>query len=291
MAAKVWLNGTLVDASQAKVSVWDKGVLYGDGCFEGIRVYNHRIFKLQSHLNRMYESAEALQIKPPIDKKNLEAAIRETVSANDLKDGYVRPVFTRGVGTLGLSPKGCKNPTVFVIADKIKLYPQDCYLQGMPIVVANRCRVDSRALDPQVKSCNYLNNILAKQEAIDRGFSEALMLNTEGYVAECTGDNIFLFKEGHLITPDLSSGILNGITRQFVINDLAPSLGLLVKESLVSLDDAYFSDEIFLTGTAAEIIGVSRINDRVIGKGQVGPVTKKFTKAFRAKVLFNAPED
>ncbi len=291
MSNKIWLNGNLVNKSEAVISVFDKGVLYGDGCFEGIRVYSGRIFKLKSHIDRLFQSTKFSYIDPPFNKKQIEEAIRITVQSNDLLDGYVRPVITRGQGNLGLSPKGCNDPTVFIIADKISLYPEEFYVSGMPITVSSRPRISANALDPQIKSCNYLNNILAKQEALVKGFSEAIMLNADGFVAECTGDNIFLVKDGLLCTPSLDSGILNGITRKFIIDELSQELELRVHECKVKLEDLYNSQEVFLTGTAAEIIGVSRIDDHIIGSGFPGSLTDNFIKLFKDKVMLNAPEN
>ena len=288
---KIWIDGQLVPQDEAKVSVMDHGLLYGDGCFEGIRIYNGRIFKLGSHLRRMWDSAEEIRLQSPYSMEEVEHAIRETVSANQLTDGYIRLVFTRGVGTLGLHPFLCPVPTVFVIADTIKLYPQELYESGMQIIVAERRRVPRECLDPQIKSLNYLNNILAKIEAIDAGVLEALMLNMEGWVSECTGDNVFVVKDGAVFTPPPDAGILNGITRQFLIDDLGPSLGLPIQEKLFRLEEVYQADELFLTGTAAEVIGVTRIGDRVIGDGTVGPITQRFVSEFRARVSADAPED
>ena len=288
---KIWIDGQLVPEDEAKVSVMDHGLLYGDGCFEGIRIYNGRIFKLGSHLRRMWDSAEEIRLQSPYSMEEVERAIRETVSANQLTDGYIRLVFTRGVGTLGLHPFLCPVPTVFVIADTIKLYPQELYESGMQIIVAERRRVPRECLDPQIKSLNYLNNILAKIEAIDAGVLEALMLNMEGWVSECTGDNVFVVKDGAVFTPPPDAGILNGITRQFLIDDLGPSLGLPIQEKLFRLEEVYQADELFLTGTAAEVIGVTRIGDRVIGDGTVGPITRRFVSEFRARVSADAPED
>ena len=288
---KIWIDGQLVPEDEAKVSVMDHGLLYGDGCFEGIRIYNGRIFKLGSHLRRMWDSAEEIRLQSPYSMEEVDRAIRETVSANQLTDGYIRLVFTRGVGTLGLHPFLCPVPTVFVIADTIKLYPQELYESGMQIIVAERRRVPRECLDPQIKSLNYLNNILAKIEAIDAGVLEALMLNMEGWVSECTGDNVFVVKDGAVFTPPPDAGILNGITRQFLIDDLGPSLGLPIQEKLFRLEEVYQADELFLTGTAAEVIGVTRIGDRVIGDGTVGPITRRFVSEFRDRVTSDAPED
>ena len=269
----------------------DHGLLYGDGCFEGIRIYNGRIFKLRAHLKRMWDSATELRLEPPYSHDEIEQAIRETVAANELTDGYIRLVFTRGVGTLGLHPFLCPVPTVFIIADTISLYPQKLYDEGMQIIVAKRPRVPRECLDPQIKSLNYLNNILAKIEAIDADVLEALMLNVDGWVSECTGDNVFIVKDGAVSTPPTDAGILNGITRQFVIDDLCPALELAIEERLLRLEEVCSADEVFLTGTAAEVIGVTRIGDQVIGSGAVGPVTQRLVEEFRRRVASDAPED
>lgn len=288
---KVWLDGKLVDQADARISVFDHGLLYGDGVFEGIRAYGSRVFKLKSHLDRLWSSADRIRLKPEYTQDQIAGAIRETLSANGLADGYIRLVLTRGVGTLGLHPFRCPKPGTIVIADKITLYPDELYQNGMKVIVAERRRVPSVCLDPAIKSLNYLNNILAKIEAIDAGVLEAIMLNTRDEVAECTGDNIFFVKNGELHTPPGSAGILHGITRRFVINELAPALNIPVHETTTNLDDLFQADEVFLTGTAAEIIGVSQIDDRTIGGGKVGPVTQKLAKEFRNRVATNAPED
>ncbi len=288
---KIWLDGGLVDASDAKVSVFDHGLLYGDGCFEGIRAYGGRIFKLASHLDRMYRSAELIRLTPAYDRDVIEAAVRETVAANGISDGYIRLVFTRGAGTLGLHPFKCPTAGTFIIADSIQLYPEELYEQGMKVIIAERPRIPIRCLDPAIKSLNYLNNIMAKIEAIDAGVLEAIMLNPQGEVAECTGDNIFVVKDGRIRTPPTSAGILKGITRQVVIETLGPQLGLAISEEPLQTDDLFDADEVFLTGTAAEVIGVSRIGETTIGSGRVGPVTASLTKAFRELTGSNAPED
>lgn len=289
--SKIWLDGKFVDSSKAKVSVFDHGLLYGDGCFEGIRIYNGKILKLRSHIVRMFESAAAIRLQPGYSIDEIEEAIRETVEINQQKDGYIRLVFTRGKGTLGLNPFLCPTATVFIIVESIKLYPDEMYEDGMSIIVAKRPRVPAKCLDPQVKSLNYLNNILAKIEAIDAGVLEALMLNLDGEVSECTGDNIFIVKDGEISTPPVSAGILNGITRRLVIENIAPSLEYIVNERTILLDEVLEADEVFLTGTACEVIGVSHIGDKVIGVGKVGPITHDFENQFRTMVAENAPED
>jgi branched-chain amino acid aminotransferase len=289
--SKIWLDGKFVDSSKAKVSVFDHGLLYGDGCFEGIRIYNGKILKLRSHIVRMFESAAAIRLQPGYSIDEIEEAIRETVEINQQKDGYIRLVFTRGKGTLGLNPFLCPTATVFIIVESIKLYPDEMYEDGMSIIVAKRPRVPAKCLDPQVKSLNYLNNILAKIEAIDAGVLEALMLNLDGEVSECTGDNIFIVKDGEISTPPVSAGILNGITRRLVIENIAPSLEYIVNERTILLDEVLEADEVFLTGTACEVIGVSHIGDKVIGVGKVGPITHDFENQFRTLVAEDAPED
>ena len=288
---KIWIDGKMLPEEEAKIGVLDHGLLYGDGCFEGIRVYNGRIFKLQSHLERMWQSAERIRLDLPFTHEVIAAAVRETVEVNGIVDGYVRLVFTRGVGTLGLHPFLCPKPTVFVIADTIKLYPAELYTDGMKIIVAERPRIPREFLDPQIKSLNYLNNILAKIEAIDAGVLEALMLNVDGWVSECTGDNIFVIKDGHLATPPVDAGILDGITRRFVMNELCPALGLPVEERMMRLEEVLEADEVFLTGTAAEVIGVSQVGDHVIGGGAVGSITTRLVEEFRARTSEGALEN
>ena len=288
---KVWLDGELVDQNQAMVSVYDHGLLYGDGCFEGIRSYNGRILKLASHLRRMYDSAKRIRLTPAYTPQQIDQAIRQTLAANQMKDAYIRLMFTRGVGTLGLHPFRCPKPGTIVITDKIQLYPPELYDSGMKVIVAKRRRIPIECLDPAIKSLNYLNNILAKIEAIDAGVLEAIMLNMDDEVSECTGDNIFVIKGGVIATPETGAGILHGITRQFVINEIAPALNSKVQERRLTLDDVLNADEVFLTGTAAEIIGVSQIDDHVVGSGKVGPITRALTTEFRKRVKESAPED
>ena len=288
---RIWLNGELVGADEARISVFDHAVLYGDGCFEGIRAYGGRVFKLASHLDRMYASAEKLRLTPPYPKDEIDRAIRTTLAANGLTDAYIRLVFTRGVGTLGLHPFRCPKPTAFVITDSIELYPPELYESGMDVIVATQRRIPVESLDPAIKSLNYLNNILAKIEAIDAEVLEAIMLNVDGEVSECTGDNIFLVVDGVVVTPSSSAGILHGVTRRYVLEELAPALGHAVEERPLALEEVFGADEVFLTGTAAEIIGVKRIDGRTIGCGAVGPVTKALTAEFRRRVSTNAPED
>jgi len=287
----VWINGRLMPIEEASVSILDHGLLYGDGCFEGIRVYDGRIFKLRSHLQRMHESASLLHLEAPYDLDTIEQAVRDTVNANEIIDGYIRLVYTRGVGTLGLNPFTCSNPQAIVIAATISLYPESMYEEGMPIVVASRPRVPIACLNPRIKSLNYLNNILAKVEAIEAGVLEALMLNVDGEVSECTGDNIFIINDGAITTPHTDAGILHGITRRFVIDEVAPALGYTVEQRRIELSEVLQADEMFLTGTAAEIIGVSRIDGKNIGTGRVGPITAALNEEFRRRVRHDAPED
>ena len=288
---KIWMDGHLVDPSEARVSVYDHGLLYGDGCFEGLRGYKGRIFKMESHLRRLEESAARIRLRLPYSRDQLAAAMKETMAACAMPDCYIRLVATRGAGTLGLNPFTCPRPCVFVVVDTIQLYPHELYRAGMKVIVAKRPRIPVECLDPAIKSLNYLNNILAKIESIDAGCLEAIMLNTDGDVGECTGDNIFAISDGRIATPPTSAGILHGITRQFVLAELAPALGIPVEERRMSLDDLYGADEVFLTGTAAEIIGVSAIGDRVIGSGRMGPLTERLEAEFRRRILAGAPED
>jgi branched-chain amino acid aminotransferase len=289
--AKVWLNGEIMDPAQATLSVYDKSVLYGDGCFEGIRAYAGRIFKLRTHLKRLWSSCDRVRLVPPVTMDEFEQAIRDTVKASGLSDAYIRPVFTRGTGTLGLNPFVCKKASAFIIVDTIAIYPKELYEQGMPVIIAKRRRVPIACLDPAIKSCNYLNNILAKIEAIDAGMLEAVMLNCDGFVSECTGDNIFIVKGGTVFTPPYEAGILHGITRQFVAETICPALGHEVRETMFKTDELLAADEVFLTGTAAEVIGVSKVDGTKVGNGAVGPVTKAIAAEFRKRVETNAPED
>jgi branched-chain amino acid aminotransferase len=281
MTLKIWIDGQLVDKADAKVSVYDHGLLYGDGCFEGIRVYNGSVFKLEDHLDRMWESAEKIRLRPVYAREEVAAAIHQTLRANNLRDAYIRLLFTRGVGTLGLHPFRCPRAGTIVIADKIQLYPEELYERGMKVIVAKRPRIPIACLDPAIKSLNYLNNILAKIEAIDADVLEAIMLNLDGFVSECTGDNIFIIKNGRISTPDTRAGILHGVTRKFIIRELAPAIGKRVDERLFKLNEVLDADEVFLTGTAAEIIGVTQVDEHIIGDGRVGPVTRQLTEAFR----------
>jgi branched-chain amino acid aminotransferase len=279
VALKIWLNGKLVDETDAKVSVFDHGLLYGDGVFEGIRIYSGKIFELEAHIARLYESAKVIRLDIPVSKKELVKAIEETIAANGVIDGYIRLVVTRGVGDLGLNPLVCENSTVFIIADSIQLYPEELYEKGMKVISATTVRSHPLSVPPQVKSLNYLNNILAKIEALDSNVPEAIMYNHEGYVAEATGDNVFIVKNGVISTPPVEAGALGGITRGVVIR-LAGRGNIKVVEKTLTRFDLYVCDELFLTGTAAEVIGVVEIDGRIIGNGEPGPVTKLLRKEF-----------
>jgi len=277
---KVYLNGKLVDKKEAKISVFDHGYLYGDGVFEGIRVYNCLVFKLKEHIDRLYESAHTITLNIPFTKKQMIDAVVKTLKENKLKDAYVRLVVSRGEGDLGLDPRKCKgNQTVVIIADKIVLYPKELYQKGMAIITVPTIRNHPEALNPQLKSLNYLNNILAKIEAVNSGYQEALMLNHLGYVAECTGDNIFMIKNGALYTPPQCMGTLKGITRNSVL-DIAKKLKIVAREHIFTRHEIYNADECFLTGTAAEIIPVVKIDERAIGDAKPGKITKEIMKEF-----------
>lgn len=276
----IYLDGEYVKENEAKISVFDHGVLYGDGVFEGIRAYNGRIFKSKEHMERIFAAAKAIMLEIPLTKEELEEVVFETCRRNQIKDGYIRLVVTRGKGDLGLSPLSCKKATVFCIAGNISLYPEEMYTKGMPIITAVQRRNKATIVDPQIKSLNYLNNILAKIEANRAGVPEALMLNHDGVVAECTGDNIFIIKDGIIYTPPVYVGILDGITRGAVM-DLAKEMGYDVKESEFTLFNVYNADECFLTGTAAEVIPVTQVDGRVVGTGVAGPITGKMLRAFK----------
>jgi len=278
---KVNLNGKLVDKKEAKVSVFDHGFLYGDGVFEGIRSYGCLVFKLKEHIDRLYESAHSIILNVPFSKKEMIAAIINTLKVNKLKDAYVRVIVSRGEGDLGLDPRKCKgNETVVIITDKINLYPKELYDKGMEIITVPTVRNIPEALNPQIKSLNYLNNILAKIEAVNSGYQEALMLDHLGYVAECTGDNIFVIKGGELFTPPQCMGTLRGITRDAVLG-IAKKLKISTHEHVVTRHEVYISQECFLTGTAAEIVPVVKVDGRSIGDGGPGKITKRIMSEFK----------
>jgi branched-chain amino acid aminotransferase len=283
MSLKVHINGELVDKQDAKISVFDHGLLYGDGVFEGMRSYAGNVFRLAEHLERLWQSAAAIQLEIPVSKQEMAAAVMETLLANDVQDGYIRLLVTRGVGTLGLDPNRCDQPQIIIITDLITLYPDEFYRDGMEIVTAKTIRNHPQALDPSIKSLNYLNNILAKIEGLEAGCVEALMLNHLGEVAECTGDNIFIVRDQDLITPPFEAGILHGITRATVMQ-LASDDGIPVVESTITLDDLYGADECFLTGSAAEVVPVIKVDGNLIGNGKPGPVTGRVTDLFRQAV-------
>jgi len=278
---KIFIDGKYYGERDAKVSVFDHGLLYGDGIFEGIRIYHGRVFKLKEHIERLFYSAKALLLTIPMTPEELIRATIETCRKNRLRDGYIRLVVTRGVGNLGLNPNHCKRASVIIIADKIKLYPQEYYEKGLQIVTVPTTRNLHSALNPAIKSLNYLNNILAKIEANNAGCEEAIMLNAAGFVAECTGDNVFIVKNGALQTPPLSAGALYGITRGTVM-DLAREAGLAVTEPNLTRYDLFNADECFITGTAAEIVPVVKIDGRIIGDGRPGPLTRMLEDRYHA---------
>ncbi len=277
---KVYINGKFYEQADAKLSVFDHGFLYGDGIFEGIRLYDGCIFRLDEHLERLEYSAKALLLSLPWSRKQIADATCEACRVNGLKSGYIRLVITRGVGSLGLSPKSCSDPQLIIIADKIQLYPPEFYEQGLKIITVPTRRCNPAALPPTIKSLNYLNNILAKIEAQNLGYHEAVMLNDQGYIAECTGDNLFLVHKGKLLTPPFSAGALAGITRGAVF-DIAKKLKLPVEERNLTRYDAWVADECFITGTAAEVVSIIEMDGRVIGNGKPGKATLKITAAFK----------
>lgn len=279
MALKIWMNASLVDEADAKISVFDHGLLYGDGVFEGIRVYDRRLFELEAHIKRLFASAQAIRLPMAMCHAELCEAVETTVKANDIADGYVRLIVTRGVGTLGLNPLICKDSNLIIIADTIQLYPEELYEKGMRIVSATTQRTHPLAFPSQVKSLNYLNNIMAKIEALDSGVPEAIMYNQEGYVAEATGDNVFIVRDGVVLAPPIEAGGLPGITRAVVIR-LARERGIEVVEKNLTRYDLYVCDEFFLTGTAAEVIGIVEIDGRRIGEGKPGPITRLLRETF-----------
>ena len=280
MSHKIWLDGKIVDENEAKISVFDHGLLYGDGIFEGIRFYNNRVFRLEEHIERLFDSARAILLKTPWTIEEVCQATVDTCKANELTDGYVRLVVTRGSGPLGLNPHQCPTPSMFIIASGITLYPDSCYENGLEVVTCSTRRPAPAALSPQVKSLNYLNNVMAKVEAIKAGAQEGLMLNEQGYVAECTGDNVFVIKKGVIATPPVSDGSLDGITRQ-VIFELAEKLGYTLVEKTMTRYDLYTAEEIFLTGTAAEVIPLVKLDEREIGSGTPGKISQEMITAFR----------
>ena len=280
---KVYIDGQFVDSEDAKISVFDHGLLYGDGIFEGIRLYDGCVFKLDEHLERLEYSAKAILLSMPWSREELSNIVCETCRVNDLRDGYIRLVVTRGKGNLGLSPKTCSVPSLIVIADHLRLYPSEYYENGLQIITVPTRRINPAALSPGVKSMNYLNNIMAKMEADRLGYIEALMLNDQGYVAECTGDNVFIYHKEKLWTPPFFAGALKGVTRGVVL-DIAQSLGVEVVQENLTRYDIWVAEECFLTGTAAEVIPVVEVDGRPIGDGTPGEVTGKFLEEFRSRV-------
>lgn len=284
MSRQVYIAGKFVPQEEAKISVFDHGLLYGDGVFEGLRAYGGNVFRLEQHIERLYESARAIWLQIPMSQEEMCDAVNEAVRVNKLEDGYIRLVVTRGAGTLGLDPNRCSNPQVIIIADSISLYPKELYEKGLEIVTVSVQRNHPAALSARIKSLNYLNNILAKIEGLQAGCIEALMLNHKGEVAECTGDNIFLVHKGVLLTPSLEAGILAGVTREAVI-EVARDAEIEVREGPLIKHDVYIADECFLTGTAAEIVPVVKVDSRVIGSGKPGPITRDLEKRFKKLTL------
>ncbi len=279
MSLKIYINGTLYDKQDAKVSVYDHGLLYGDGIFEGIRSYSGKVFRLTEHLQRLYRSAKAIRLEIPMSRDDLAKAVVETLEANGIENGYIRLIVTRGAGTLGLDPNKTSDPQVIIITDSIELYPRENYEHGLEIITVGSIRNHPAALDPRIKSLNYLNNIMAKIEGLQAGCEEALMLNYKGELAECTGDNIFLVRDGALATPPVDAGILEGITRDAVI-ELAEAQGIKVQQTALMRHDLFVADECFLTGTAAEVVPVIKVDGRPIGDGKPGPITRDLMARF-----------
>ncbi|MDO4575032.1 MAG: branched-chain-amino-acid transaminase [Planctomycetia bacterium] len=280
MSYKVYINGEFFDKENAKISVYDHGLLYGDGVFEGMRSYNGKVFRHEEHIDRLYKSAKAIHLTIPMTQEEMMRAVNDTLAINGLKDAYIRLVVSRGVGTLGIDPNRCPTAQVIIITDMISLYPQELYENGLGIATASTIRNPASSLSPRIKSLNYLNNIMAKLEGLQAGCSEALMLNHQGQVCECTGDNIFIVQDGTLLTPSPDCGILEGITRGAVL-DLAREHGIPCKECVLTRHDVYIADECFLTGSAAEIIPVTQIDARPIGDGKPGPITQKLIALFK----------
>ncbi len=278
MTAKIYINGKYYDKADAKISVYDHGLLYGDGVFEGIRVYEGKIFRLEQHVARLYDSAKSIKLDIPISRDQMTKAVTDTVALNE-KRSYIRLIVTRGAGYLGLDPRKASNPQIIIIVDDISMYPPELYENGLEIATVSTIRNHPNAVNPRIKSLNYLNNILAQIEAVQAGCFEALMLNHKGEIAECTGDNIFLVKQGTLKTPSPDAGILEGITRGAVI-ELARAGKMTVLETALTRHDVFTADECFLTGTAAEVVPVVKCDGRVIGSGKPGPITKRLRELF-----------
>ncbi len=280
MSLQVYIDGEFYAKEDAKISVFDHGLLYGDGIFEGIRAYNGRVFRLDEHLERLYLSARAIMLSIPLNIDEMREAVLETLRRNDLHDSYIRLVVTRGKGDLGLDPRKCPKAAIIIIADSIKLYPEEAYRDGLKLMIASTRKNSPDALSPRIKSLNYLNNILGKMEAINAGCAEAVMLDRHGYLTECTSENIFIVKKDTLFTPTATVGILEGITRS-VVMELAEKLGYQVQMSFLTAHDLYVADECFVTGTGAELLPVVGLVGRSIGTGRPGPVTKELLEAFR----------
>lgn len=290
MGLVIFLNGEFVDEEEAKVSVFDHGVLYGDGVFEGIRAYNGRVFRLQQHIDRLYESAKSVLLDIGMTKEEMTEALMETLRRNKLSDAYIRLVVTRGKGDLGLDPRNCKKPSIFIIAAQIQLYPEELYEKGLEVVTVPTRRNIVEGVNPRIKSLNYLNNVMAKIEANLAGVSEAILLNSEGYVTECTGDNIFIVKNGEVITSPPFLGILEGVTRNAIL-EIAEKLGYRTSEKVFTRHDIYVSDECFLSGTAAEVVPVVKVDGRVIGEdGKPGEISKALVKEFRKLAQVDGPK-
>ena len=280
MSLKVFIDGKLIEKAKAKISVFDHGLLYGDGVFEGIRSYKSLVFKLKEHINRLYESAHTIMLDIPMSKAQMIKAVINTLKANKLKDAYIRLIVTRGSGDLGLDPRKCKRATVIIITDKIVLYPKELYQQGLKIITVPTVRNLPEALNPQIKSLNYLNNVMAKIEAVNAGYQEAIMMNSLGFIAECTGDNIFILKNKKLYTPAQSMGTLRGITRDAVI-EIARKSRIPTHECILTRHEVFNAEECFLTGTAAEIIPVVSVDSRQIGNGKPGKITHLLMQGFK----------
>jgi branched-chain amino acid aminotransferase len=278
--SKIYIDGKFYSEANAKVSVFDHGLLYGDGIFEGIRFYNGRVFRLEEHLARLWDSARSICLEIPMSVREMEGAVLETIRENDLRDGYIRLLVTRGVGNLGLNPAQCNRPSVIIITAQIALYPESVYRNGLTVVTCATRRTNPASLNPAVKSLNYLNNVMARIEANLAGADEALMLNDEGYVAECTADNVFILKKGQLFTPPITAGALRGITRAVAL-EIASELGIKIHETNITRHDVFIADECFLTGTAAEVIPVIKVDGRKIGNGKPGPITTRLVARFR----------
>lgn len=289
MSIQVYVNGGYFPKEEAKISVFDHGFLYGDGIFEGVRAYGGRVFRLEEHIDRLYDGARSIMLDMPLTKQEMAEVVLETLRRNELRDAYIRLVVSRGIGDLGLDPRKCQKPTVICIADKIALYPEKLYSEGMEIITAATRRNRPEGVNPQMKSLNYLNNIMAKIEANLAQVPEAMLLNTEDYVAECTGDNIFIVRDGVLITPPPFVGILVGITRNAII-ELAEKIGVKAEEKVFTRHEVFTADECFLSGTAAEAIPVVKVDGRPIADGKPGPVTNKITKAFKELIKTEGTE-